>query len=167
MKRIIYGVTYNTDTSTALAFSEVRSDEGSLKRTLYLTRGGAFFEDRESTHYVWRERGQEYETNVTHDFKPLSREAAQKWIMTGQVEIYSNPFEDPPEAVAGDDFGTTVYMRVPAFLKKQIEDAAADTGVSVNVWMMRCTENCLKQHKPPKLRLIDKAMRGMPSEDED
>src|SRR4029077_5733190 len=47
MKRIIDGVTYNTDTSTRLAQSEYETEysheEKSCIGTLYQTRGGAFF----------------------------------------------------------------------------------------------------------------------------
>jgi hypothetical protein len=144
MKRIVNGVTYNTDTSTALAKAIWGSlnDEGESEGTLYQTRGGAFFAVTEVTEQFWNEREGERQTRIRTDCEPLSREDAQKWLMEGAVEIFSNPFDDPPEAAAEDDPGATIYMRVPVSLKKRAEDAANKAGVSSNVWAMRCLEHC-------------------------
>src|SRR5258708_5843245 len=101
MKRIVDGTTYNTDTSTALARCEYGPAEGEqVVETLYQTRGGAFFIDQETTRTTWNEREREEVTKVTNTFMPQSPEAAHKWLMTGDNEIFHNPFEDPPEAAA-------------------------------------------------------------------
>jgi hypothetical protein len=42
MKRIVEGMTYNTDTATLLAWTERKKE----REELYQTRGGAFFQVR-------------------------------------------------------------------------------------------------------------------------
>jgi hypothetical protein len=143
MKRIVNGVTYNTDTSTALATSSWEPDEGEIKATLYQTRGGAFYVIEEWSREVWDERERQHETKVTATLEPLSPEKAHEWIMTGKVEIIKNPFDDPPEAEAEAEPGATIYIRVPASLKRSVDEAAKGAKVSGNVWAMRCVEQCL------------------------
>jgi hypothetical protein len=149
MKRIIDGVTYNTDTSTALAKSEYYTgynhQDLHCVGTLFQTRGGAFF--------VWQkielDRADEDGNPITRDrFLSLSRDEAEKWINTGEVELIYNPFdelpfEEPPEAVAEAEPGATIYLRVPAALKKRVDAAAMKANLSANAWAMRCLENCL------------------------
>jgi hypothetical protein len=65
--------------------------------------------------------------------------------MTDNTEVLSNPFEDSPEAAAENDPGATIYMRVPASLKKRVDDAAREGKLSGNVWAMRCVERCLEE----------------------
>jgi hypothetical protein len=43
----------------------------------------------------------------------MSADAAQKWMMEGEVEVIDNPLEDPPEAAEKVEPGSTVYVRVP------------------------------------------------------
>jgi predicted HicB family RNase H-like nuclease len=62
----------------------------------------------------------------------------------GQVEVFNNPFGDPPEAAAESEPEATVYMRIPASLKGSMEKAATVANLSLNSWMMRCAEQCLK-----------------------
>jgi hypothetical protein len=149
MKRIVNGVTYNTATATALARSECTGDDGPVQATLYQTRGGAFFVDYEITREVWNEREQEHQTKITNTFEPLSREKAHEWILEGDIEIFNNPFDDPPEATAEADPGATIYIRVPASLKRNVDDAAKAAKTSGNVWAMRCVEKCLKETVMP------------------
>jgi hypothetical protein len=144
MKRIVNGVTYNTETATRLAEARWEDDEGEVLGILYQTRGGAFFVDTEVTSAeVWNEDDRKYERAVKHAFRPLSPEQAHKWIMDGDVEVFRNPFEDPPEAAAEAEPGATIYVRVPASLKRSVDKAAGEAGVSGNVWAMRCVERCL------------------------
>jgi len=143
MKRIVNGVTYNTDTSTRLATS-AWDDDGKITETLYQTRGGAFFLHRQTVGQVWNEETRSKEVQTTHSFQPQSPEDAHKWIMTGEVEVFRNPFDDPPEATTEADPGATLYIRVPASLKRAVDDAAKSEDVSGNVWSMRCVERCLK-----------------------
>ena len=35
-------------------------------------------------------------------------------MLEGDVEVFNNPFEDPPEATAEAEPGATIYVRVPA-----------------------------------------------------
>src|ERR1700676_3006686 len=101
MKRIVNGVTYNTATSTRLAESRWERDNSEIAfGTLFQTRGGAYFVDVEITSQEWNESERALETKMAHTFEPLSPEAAHKWILGGEVEIFHNPFDDPPEASA-------------------------------------------------------------------
>jgi predicted transcriptional regulator len=59
------------------------------------------------------------------------------------VEVFNNPFDDPPEAAAEAEPGATIYIRVPASLKKRVDEAAREVELSGNVWAMRCVEQCL------------------------
>jgi len=146
MKRILDGVTYNTETSTLLAKSEYDGNPGEGVEMLYQTRGGAFFVYCEEIRQVWVERSSKTVEKVTSTVEPKSSDQAQQWLMEGDREIFSNPFEDPPEASAADDRGaSTLYIRVPASLKARVEKAAETEGLSANSWLMRCAERCLGQ----------------------
>lgn len=159
MKRIVNGVTYNTDTATALARSQWEPDEVTrVEGTLYQTRGGAFFVDEESTRSVWNERQQEHQTKITNTFFPMSAEEAQTWMMEGDVEVFRNPFEDPPEAAAEPEPAATLYMRVAPALKKQVDDVAAKSGLSTNSLATRCMERCFGE---PSKRDIDAAAEAI------
>ena len=59
MKRIIDGVTYNTETATKLAQAEWTNalDEDEIVGILYQTRGGAYFVHHEITQRVWSPEG--------------------------------------------------------------------------------------------------------------
>jgi predicted HicB family RNase H-like nuclease len=120
------------------------------KHTLYQTRGGAFFVDEETTQSVWNERERETETKTSNTFIPMSPEQAHKWMMTGEVEVFRSPFELPPEAEAEAEPGSTIYIRVPAALKSNVDKAARAAKVSGNVWAMRCLEQCLEKPDTPE-----------------
>ncbi|MDA9465347.1 hypothetical protein [Bradyrhizobium sp. CCBAU 53415] len=144
MKRIVNGVTYNTETSTALAESRWEGDDDERFGTLYQTRGGAYFVDVEVTAQVWNQRAAAMEQKVTHVFEPLSPEQAHQWMLEGEVEVFHNPFEDPPEASAEAEPAATIYIRVPASLKQRVDEAARGAKLSGNAWAMRCIERCLE-----------------------
>ena len=141
MKRIIDGKTYNTETATKVAVSLVdffAKGAGYKVSTLYVTRGGAFFADG-------------YDPEMEEfTLDPLTRDKAQQWILDGEVELFNNVFEDPPEA--SEDQSTEpearIYLRVPEPLKRQIDKVAKDEGQSVNAWVMRCVEKCLSSRTP-------------------
>lgn len=144
MKRIVNGVTYNTDTSTALARSEWQPNDGEkAEGCLYQTRGGAFFVHTIIAAEWFDDEDREWRTKTTNAFEPMTAEEAHRWIMEGDVEIHHNPFDDPPEATAETDPGATIYVRVPATLKRQIDAAAKGASQSVNTWAMRCLEQCI------------------------
>jgi hypothetical protein len=153
MKRIVNGVTYNTDTATRLATSRWENDDGKVVGTLYQTRAGAFFVDEETTSEVWNESERRTEERIQNAFRPLSPDRAHAWLMDGDVEIFRNPFDDPPEAAAEAEPGATIYIRVPASLKRGVDEAAKEAGVSGNVWAMRCVERCA-EGLPKEMSLI-------------
>lgn len=143
MKRIIDGVTYNTDTSTRLAVSEgealYANEPYPCQSTLYQTRGGAFFIHERIDLGQNENEPREYRDRA----KALSPAEAEKWIMSNDVEVFHNPFGEPPEAVAETEPSTTIYVRVPASLKQRLEQAAKSDKLSGNSWAIRCIERCL------------------------
>ena len=143
MKRIIDGVTYNIDTSTRIGLStyetEYNHEDRMCDATLYQTRGGAFF-----VHQCITIGKDENGEDVTRDrFVAMSAAEAEQWFNTGEVEVYFNPFGEPPEAEAEAVPGATLYVRVPALLKRRVEEAATAAGLSLNAYMLRCAEACL------------------------
>jgi hypothetical protein len=120
---------------------------------LYQTRGGAFFLHKEKTKHEWDEGEREHVKRVRHEFVRLSPEEASKWLLEGDVEVINNPFDDPPEASAEAEPGATLYIRVPAALKRRVDEAAANAKVSGNVWAMRCVERCLEPSPDAKLEI--------------
>jgi hypothetical protein len=154
VKRIVDGVTYNTETSTRLAESVWKDDaDDEVTGTLYQTRGGAFFVYEYALKEVWVERIGETIERERNEIIPMSSSEAHEWIMTGQVDVFSNPFDDPPEAAAEAEPGATIYIRVPASLKKRVDDAAKAAKASGNVWAMRCIERCLGSNPDAKEEL--------------
>src|SRR5262249_41823964 len=79
------------------------------------------------------------------EFRPMSAEEAEKWTLTGQVEIFGTPFDEPPEAEAEAEPSATIYVRVPTVLKQRVDQAAAGAKLSVNAWAMKCMERCITQ----------------------
>lgn len=148
MKRIIDGVTYNTDTSTTIAQAEWENREGEqCQGTLYQTRGGAFFIDVETTRPVYDEYEEQWKPRKSHAFEPQSRDEAEKWCQEGEVEIFVDAFGELPEA-AETETEAGVYFRLPIVLKTRIEAAAKDAGLSLNAWAMRCFERCAEPEQP-------------------
>jgi hypothetical protein len=161
MKRIVDGLTYNTDTSTLLAKAEwTLNDQWSphqgaeCEGELYQTRGGAFF--LVTTIHTKTAEG---EPRDKVELEPLSADRAQGWLLEGDVEVYRNPFEDPPEAAAETEAGATLYIRVPAALKRDVDEAAREAKVSGNAWALRCVERCL--HIPREMVAIFSIARGL------
>jgi hypothetical protein len=147
MKRIIDGVTYNSDTSTILA-RDKRHDSGinaEVETILYQTRLGAYFLDTTTTGYHRESYEDIYvwvRSEPIHEVRPLTPVEAQNWIMESGADIYENPFGDPPEAALEEQPSTTVYLRIPGALKQRIEAAAKTSGQSLNAWATRCLERC-------------------------
>lgn len=153
MKRIVDGVTYNTDTSTLVAqgecWSRYNHEQVPAMGYLYQTRGGAYFVL------------EEFEIGKDENDEPIMRskvvphtaEDAQKWLMTGDVEVFHNPFEDPPEAAAEQEASATIYVRVPQSLKQRLDAAAKADGASGNAWSIRCIERCLTPHEETRKSL--------------
>jgi predicted HicB family RNase H-like nuclease len=150
MKRIVNGVTYNTETSTKIAKKGPDSYQDDLGRnaetsaTLYQTQKGACFIDYEHvTQMPETARSDAYE-RVEHEFVPMTTEEAKAWLVKENVEIIDDAFADGvPEAEAETESGATVYVRVPAALKRRIDEAAANAGQSASTWGLKCFERCL------------------------
>ena len=162
MKRIINGLTFNTDTSILLAKAEwnlenQRSPYNGAKceGRLYQTRGGAFF----LVTIIHLANGN-LELKEKVEFAPMTAERAQAWLLEGDVEVYRNHFEDPPEAAAETETGATIYIRVPPALKWDVDEAARKAEVSGNVWAMRCVERCLEGF-PDEMTAIWAIARGL------
>ncbi len=154
MKRIINGVTYNTDTATMIARAdgeETDLDDVRIKGItlwLYQTRGGAFFLHI-NTEINRRNFEGELRVVARDEFEPLTASEAREWIVNSgyQVEILNDVFGEPPEAVAEEAPGATIYLRVPAALKAQLEAAANEDKLSLNALAMRCLETCMAARK--------------------
>ncbi len=149
MKRIINGMTYNTDTATIIgraSFVEEATGARAEERrdfTLYQTRGGAFFELTSVSTYRKNIHGG-WEPVERHEFDPKTREQAQAWVSEDGVELLSNVLGEPPEASEEVSKGATIYLRVPASLKDIIEADAKEDDLSVNSYAIRCMERCSK-----------------------
>ena len=159
MKRIIDGVTYNTDTSTLIAMVQGKweKDDGieyDFIDRLYQTRGGAFFV-HENLEGGYRDpEADEWRTKVSDAFTAKTHEEAAAWLHeTNNVEIFSDVLGEPPEATAEQEKGATIYIRVPASLKARVDRAALDQKLSSNAWAMRCIENCLSAKATEQAKL--------------
>lgn len=165
MKRIVDGVTYNTDTSTKIAAAEWDNtglQGGRGEAVLYQTRGGAFFEVSTET-VPYKDRDGEWTEREKTEVATLTREAAQKWILTGDVEVFSDVLGEPPEAAADEDqaAGSTLYIRLPSSLKDRIEARSKQESLSVNSWAIRCFENCAAPATSAAPKIARKVPRGM------
>lgn len=142
MKRIIDGVTYNTDTSTVVARYSYDDDQGQRNDvTIYKTRGGAFFEV-----FLWNEFDREWqEYNKKVYFQAISRDYLDQLVQRrDNLEIIDNSvLADPPEAEATANPERSMLIRVPASLGDRVTEAAKLAGLSMNSWTIRCLENCL------------------------
>jgi hypothetical protein len=148
MKRVVNGVTYDTNTATVLARQEWDNGEGEDRgvQTLYQTRGGAFFGWTDGEKTVWNQRAQEKQQRPFTECLPMSPEEAQAWITEGDdVELLHNPFGELPEAAAEAEPGATIYLRLPASLKARVDKAAEKQALSINAYAMKCLERCLAQ----------------------
>ncbi len=163
MKRIIDGVTYNTDTSTLIALHQGKweKDDGieyDFMEWLYQTRGGAFFVHEHLEGGYRDPETEEWRTKVSDAFTAKTHEEAAAWLHeTDNVEVFSNVLGEPPEATAEQEKGATIYIRVPASLKACVDRAALDQKLSGNAWAIRCVEQCLEDkdlHDLPELAYI-------------
>ena len=131
MKRIIDGVTYNTETATRIALKEEKSPfGGTIQEEMYVTRGGAFF------------MAVRYPEDDHIRIYPRRRFEVEHWLTDGSVDVFTDILPVPPEATSETSAGATIYIRVPKILKHRLEAAAEANGQSLNVWVTRCLERC-------------------------
>ncbi len=145
MKRIINGVTYNTETATLIYTDALEGSWNDLKwlsESLYKTRSGRFFlhgEGGAMTKY-----GKAVGTNSWiggEEIIPISEDYARRWL-----EQFEAPDEICPELFPGGEDTETesvIYLRVPSFLKTKLEAKAKEQGKSLNALLMRTIEELL------------------------
>ena len=146
MKRVVNGVSYNTETALRLGF-DPQADAGPT--TLYQTKGGAFFLHFEMTTGVWNEVSQSNEIVNEPVFRPIGPDHAREWLLAKGVEVFLNPFAN--DASGKREPGGTLAVRVPATLKRAVEQAAHDEGISGNAWTMRCLERGVRDGEMTRL----------------
>ena len=130
MKRVINGVTYNT--STAVKIARSRRDNGRYDLvTMYETRKGAFFFCLHNSDGLAGHLLTDYEDPEN--------------FLNYAEEIYIDPSTSSPAKTQQE---TAIFIRTPVSLKRSVEGAAQDQGVSVNHLVVRCLENCLSKTKP-------------------
>lgn len=132
MKRIINGITYDTDTAT-LAAEAYYTPDGDQGERLYQTRHGAFF-------LQTREVGPGYK--MIYEFKPLTDDEAQKWLETHANHLVEHFFGPFPE-YGGAERRLTV--RIPAGLHRRVESAASSLRMNVNRYIMHSLEKSVAQ----------------------
>jgi len=136
MKRIINGVTYNTDTSAVVARYEYQDDHTrDVEATVYQTRGGAFF-----IVHSWDQDGDQ-----KHYFEGTTRQNLDRLVteQDGLEIVDEGILQSPPEAAAETKPGATIFVRVPAALKQRLDEEARAEGQSTNTYALRCFERCL------------------------
>jgi hypothetical protein len=133
MKRIIDGITYNTDTSTPVARYRYKDHIACDRQaTVYQTRSGSFF-----IVHRWDDDG-EAQASV----EAISRKTLMGLMKRrGGLGILNQDSLNRIYKAAGDhDRPATLYVRVPSALKTQVETLAKKEDMSLNAWIMRCME---------------------------
>jgi predicted DNA binding CopG/RHH family protein len=126
MKRIIDGITYNTDTAT-----EVFSFENAYSGAwfgVYQTRHGAFFS-------VKCEHDGE-----THTFTPLSDEEARKLLERHANHLVEQYFGPCPEYGSAE---RRLTVRIPMGLARRVETAAETQKLDMNKYIQRTLEKAV------------------------
>ena len=139
-KRIIDGKTYNTETATQIAGSEMDGGFYDSGEYLYQTRFGAFF------RYSYLDGTGE---NDYQSVEPLSPDEARKWLeenVSWQPEIIEKLFGEMPEAGSGE---VKFTLRLPDSLRSRLADRAEANQQSLNAWIVRCLERCAKDGATP------------------
>jgi len=128
-KRIINGITYNTETAALLWPWE---EESVCEQRLFKTRHGAYF------LYEWDYLG------LTEQIIPLDYDAARKWTEDRLPEttfIWEEFAKKPPS----EDPEARITLRLPRILHSRIAELAEDHGQSLNAWILRCVEHCAER----------------------
>lgn len=159
MKCILYGKTYNTETSTMVAIASLEDNADlSCEEHLYQTRDGNFFihyNDFYSTDLVAGNKLAVDEDEGEAIWGGIESWEIEEWCQQHHIQVFDPdlfPGEtDEPGTIRpfpGTDMEGTIYLRVPGSLKRRIEKVAKAEGQSVNAWTMRCVENCLEEKRP-------------------
>jgi predicted HicB family RNase H-like nuclease len=136
VKRIIDGMTYNTQTATEVFCSgPVQSDAW---HGVYQTRHGAFFKVVV-----------DHDGETVLEFGPLTDNEAQAEVQKHAPHLVDDYFGPFPEAGAAE---RRLTIRVPANLATRIETAAQAKSLSVNSYAMRCFEQCVTADGHPPVQ---------------
>ena len=129
MKRIINGVTFDTETGTEV-FSEHPNPEWSdAWWGLYQSRHGVFFK------VVCDHDG-------THTFTPLTDDEARLLLEERANHLVEQCFSLLPEYGVAE---RRLTIRIPGSLARRVETAAATQGVTINRYVMRSLEKSVSQ----------------------
>ena len=127
MKRIMNGVTYNTDTATRVAGDGAANLLSMGGWDMYQTRHGAFF---------MVVTGPDGETTL---IKPYTDADAQAFLERHANHVVDELFGPFREAGAAE---RRLTIRIPGNLADRVEAAAKARGLSLNSYAMRCFEQC-------------------------
>ena len=132
MKRIIKGITYNTDTATRVTGGD-NQPWSDAWWGLYQTRHGAFFEVVVGHHD---------EETIT----PLDDAKAHAILERRANHLVEQYFGPMPEYGAAE---RRLTIRIPGNLADRMEDAAKSKGLSLNSYAMRCFEQSVAKDGQP------------------
>jgi hypothetical protein len=127
MKRIIDGITYNTETATRVAMGGPSDPSDLAWWEMYQTRHGAFFK------VITDHDGEDMR------IKPMDDNAAQAFLEKYANDVVETVFGPFPEAGAAE---RRLTIRIPANLATRMEAAAQAKNLSLNSYAMRCFEQC-------------------------
>jgi hypothetical protein len=150
MKRIIDGITYNTDTATFLCgiecSTEYQNDLDWHDTSLYLTRTGRFFLQGEGNACsMWaRAIGSGSKTGGEGILPCTPEEAREHLERADEWEEIERLFPKDRDD-RGDEIDDEVRstLRLPRSLQQRVSDAAAAKCQSVNAYVMRALEAAL------------------------
>lgn len=70
-----------------------------------------------------------------------------------ELVYVTEPEPEPAAPATGDDYGARITLRLPEALKAQVEQWAAEDGVSVNTWLVRTIARGQAPRRAPGRRL--------------
>lgn len=144
MKRVVGGITFNTDTATRVAdvlFNDEKS--GTVTHAaLYQTPLGVFFAlDAITTSY--RGPNLQLQKRTIYEWHDVGNSSqARAWAERYGMTIIHDLDDISFKSHRADKF-TSLYIRLPPSLKVAVEEKARATGLSVNTFVMRCVEDLL------------------------
>ena len=136
LKRVINGISYNTETSMKVAgttFNAYDADPYGLTRDeLFKTRYGAYF--------ILSHLGWDFEEPLK--IIPMEPDEAKHWL---EKNLPTRPdileFEFGRQSEVGED-ESRFTLRMPLTLKMRLDLLAKARKQSMNAWIIRCIENC-------------------------
>ena len=129
MKRIIDGITYDTDTATKV-FTDANS---AFFWTLYQTRHGAFFMVSPDAY-------------DKPTFTPLSDDDARKLLEGHANHLVEQYFGPCPEYGSAEK---RLTLRIPVGLARRVEAAASKLNLDVNKYVQRTLEKSVASDGQP------------------